>query len=61
MEKKIINIASQLKSIGVQVETEQSLIDTGKFPKTRKVNSTSQMSREFYEEKIIRSEIWGKT
>lgn len=61
MEKKIINTASQLKSIWTQVETEQSLIDTGNFPKTRKVDSTSQMSREFNEEKIIGSEIWGNT
>lgn len=52
-EEKIINNVSQLKSIWVQVETEQLLKETKKFMKTRrKVDSISQISREFYEEKI---------
>lgn len=51
-EEKIINNVSQLKSIWVQVETEQLLKETEKFMKTRRqVDSISQISREFYEEK----------
>lgn len=45
MEEKLINIASQVESIRVQVEKEQPLKETEKFPKTRrKVDSISQRS-----------------